>query len=171
MDNCTNVLFEPMSFTDTTYYMIVVMTTTGYGDQGSFVQSTSVMWFTCFYVIYGVAMVLTGILIIAEAVAAKAEEAKKEVQQEALRAMFDSGNEAQKKIAFEQELKTHKGSEHGQTYWKRFNAYLTSNPLMKSLMILFAVMFVGQMFMARRRSTRAAPRWDAPRGPLHVGGS
>ena len=29
LDNCTNVLFEPMSFTDTTYYMIVVMTTTG----------------------------------------------------------------------------------------------------------------------------------------------
>ena len=29
LENCTNVLFEPLSFTDTTYYMIVVMTTTG----------------------------------------------------------------------------------------------------------------------------------------------
>ena len=29
LDNCTNVLFEPMTFTDATYFLIVIMTTTG----------------------------------------------------------------------------------------------------------------------------------------------
>ena len=73
IENCTHPLYVPMSYTDTTYFMIVVMTTTGYGDQGNFIQSTSVMWFTVFFVIYGVAMVLTSFLIIAEAVEAKAD--------------------------------------------------------------------------------------------------
>ena len=106
------------------------------------------MWFTCFFVIYGVAMVLTAILIIVEALGEKAEEAKKAVQAEALRAMFESGDEKAQKLAFEQELKTHKGSEHKDTCWKKFNAYLETNPLMKSLIFLFLAMFVGQMFMA-----------------------
>lgn len=149
MDNCTRPLFEPLTFTDTTYYMIVLMTTTGYGDQGAFVQSTSVMWFTCFYVIYGVAMVLTGIMIIAEAVAEKAEAAKKLIQQEALREMFESGNETLREEALEQELKKNKGTEHNQTFCKRLSAWAESNPLQKSLVILFAVMFVGQMFMSQ----------------------
>jgi hypothetical protein len=37
-DDAGNVLFAPMTFTDCTYFMVVVMTTTGFGDQGSFVH-------------------------------------------------------------------------------------------------------------------------------------
>jgi len=148
LDNCTNVLFEPMSFTDATYFMIVLMTTTGYGDQGAFVQSTSVMWFTCFFVVYGVAVVLTAIMIIAEALAEKAEEAKKAIQADALRAMFESGDEAEKKLAFEQELNTHKGRDSKKSCWTRFNDYLEAHALLKSVMVLAVVMLIGQLFMA-----------------------
>ena len=124
------------------------MTNAGYGDQGAFVQSTSVMWFTCFFVIYGVAMVLTAIMIIYEAVAAKAEEAKKVMQAAALREMFESGDEDAQKKAFEAEMNTHKGNKHNKTCWQRFNAYLEANALVKSLLVLFSVMLVGQLFMS-----------------------
>jgi hypothetical protein len=106
------------------------------------------MWFTCVFVIYGVAMVLTGIVIIAEAIEKKAEAIRKEVQKDALKSMFNTGNEELMGAALEQSMKDHKGTDHKMTTWKRINAWLETHPLSKSVLILFVIMFIGQIFMS-----------------------
>eukprot|EP00040_Diaphanoeca_grandis_P032144 m.194283 g.194283 ORF g.194283 m.194283 type:complete len:772 (+) comp32519_c0_seq1:322-2637(+) len=118
---------------DAAYFCVVVATTIGYGDNESIsIQETQI--FSAFYVLFGVAVVFSSVMILVEAVERKAKERSKEATKLAITSKFNPSNSPKKDVS-----KPGLGSQII-SYWK-------SNSLLRAVVVWVIVVLIGMIFV------------------------
>lgn len=140
--------FTPFRGIEAIYFCIMVLTTVGYGDNPAIYKSNAAMLFTSFYVVFGVAVILTAATIIVQEMNKKREELKKKAQAKALKLLFDNSSEEDLERQLEEKMDSHKGNaEEKKTYWQLYLYWLETHPFAKSLIWVFVTMLTGMMVM------------------------
>ena len=143
------VFIEKWRFIDALYFIVVTLTTVGYGDQDAY-GSRSIMLFQAIYALVGIMLVGSSLGIVAAEVVETSNEARQEAQKKLLDKANEMGNvmSSQKNIP-KLDTQTERGKQILLGVKRQLKATLPSSfyALAPSCLKLFFLIFVGMILI------------------------